>query len=131
MKYLLDTNVLVELLKGNRTVRQNVASVGLDNCNISEITFAEMLYGAYKGGFERHSHEISFLKDNLMILPISQGLNAFAKLKSDLEMAGNRIDNFDLLKAATAITSNLVLVSHNVKHFERIQGLKVIDWELG
>lgn len=129
MKYLLDTNVLIELTKGNQLIRQRATAVGLDNCFASEITVAELLYGAYKAGIERHHHEVSFFKDNLHILQIRPCLDNYARIKVALESKGQRIDNFDLLIAATAISSELTLVTHNTKHFERIPGLTVIDWE--
>ena len=129
MRYLLDTNVLIALTKEHQGVKQNAILAGLDNCSISEITLAELLYGAYKGGFDRHQSEIAFFKDNFKILPIGPCLNDFGKIKSEMWKKGKRIDNFDLLIAATAITSDLTLVTHNTKHFKCIPGLTVIDWE--
>ena len=129
MKYLLDTNVLVELVKNNTIVRREAGNAGLGNCAISEITLAEMMYGAYKGGMERHYHEVVFLQENFEVLPIGPSISDFARLKADSESKGCRLDNYDLLIAATAITSNMTLVTHNIRHFERIPGLKLIDWE--
>ena len=129
MKYLLDTNVLIELTKRNQVVRQRATMAGLDNCFISEISMAELLYGAYKAGMERHYHEISFFKEHLHVLQIGPCLDNYARIKVELESQGNRLDNFDLLIAATAITSDLTLVTHNTRHFERIPDLKLTDWE--
>lgn len=129
MKYLLDTNVLIELTKRNQVVRQRAMMAGLDNCFTSEISVAELLYGAYKAGIERHYHELSFFKDHLPILKIGPCLDCYARIKVELESQGKRLDNFDLLIAATAITSDLTLVTHNTRHFERIPELRVIDWE--
>ncbi|MBR0532640.1 MAG: PIN domain-containing protein, partial [Bacteroidales bacterium] len=60
--YLLDTNICIELLKGNRSVRAHVEEVGPRDCYISEITVAELYYGAYKGehSFEKRQ-DIRFL----------------------------------------------------------------------
>ena len=129
MKYLLDTNVLGELFRGNLRIRETLSLVGLSNCHVSEVSLAEILYGAYKGGIERHINEVEYVKQHFTILPISPCLNDFGAIKYDLEKRGNRIDNFDLLIAATAITSDLTLVTHNTKHFKCIPGLTVIDWE--
>ena len=129
MKYLLDTNVFAELFRGNKAVRVAVSSAGLPNCALSEITLAELMFGARKGGIERHRHEIEFVKNDMEILPIGPAIDIFAELKADLRMKGIGIDNFDLLIAATALDRDLTLVTHNTRHFERIPELKLIDWE--
>jgi predicted nucleic acid-binding protein len=49
-------------------------------------------------------------------------------LKTDLEKAGTPLDDFDLILAACALAHDLVLVTNNVKHFQRIQGLKFENW---
>lgn len=50
MKYLLDTNICIALLRGNRDIEHKIESVGYYNCFLSEITVAELIYGAYKSG---------------------------------------------------------------------------------
>ncbi len=49
-------------------------------------------------------------------------------LKSKLEKAGKPLDDFDLILASTALTHNLILVTNNEKHFQRIKGLKIENW---
>ena len=129
MRYLLDTNVLGELFRGNPRIRETLSLVGLPNCVVSEISLAEIIYGANKGGILRHFHEIEFVKQHFSILPISPCLNDFGRIKYEMGKRGSGLDNFDLLIAATAIASELTLVTHNTKHFERITGLTIIDWE--
>ena len=129
MKYLLDTNVLIELFKNNQQVMSAAAMAGLPNCAVSEITLAELIYGANKGGFDRHYHEIEFVKKQITIHPISNHIETYGRLRALVEKKGARIDNFDLLIAATALDRDLTLVTHNAGHFERIPGLKLIDWE--
>lgn len=129
MKYLLDTNVLVAMFRGQYGIREAILKAGINNCVVSEITLAELLTGAYKSGYDRHLHEIQFLQDNFEILPISPALEAFARLSASLEKQGTPLDGFDLLIAATAMNGKLTLVTHNTKHFSRIPGLKIKDWE--
>lgn len=50
--YLLDTNICISILKNKNNMRQKVAKVGLEHCFISEITLAELYYGASKSGLE-------------------------------------------------------------------------------
>lgn len=129
MKYLLDTNVLIAMFRGQYGIREMLIKEGMENCAVSEITLAEILTGAYKGGYDRHLHEITFLKQHFTTLPISDSLEKYASLRSSLELAGESLDSFDLLIAATAINHGLTLITHNLRHFTRIQGLRIRDWE--
>ena len=45
-----------------------------------------------------------------------------------LEKAGNMIEDFDLMIGTTGVTGNLVVVTHNIKHFNRIEGIEYEDW---
>ena len=129
MKYLLDTNAIIAMFRDLHGMRAAILKAGFDTCAISEITLAELLYGAYKGGYERHSHEVRFVKEHFKVIPISDSVIKYAQLRTQLEADGIRLDNFDLLIAATAITEGFTLITHNKKHFDRIPGLKIKDWE--
>ena len=129
MKYLLDTNAIIAMFRDLHGMRAAILKAGFETCAISEITLAELLYGAYKGGYERHSHEARFVKEHFKVIPISDSIIKYAQLRTQLEADGVRLDNFDLLIAATAITEGLTLVTHNTRHFDRIPGLKIKDWE--
>jgi predicted nucleic acid-binding protein len=52
----------------------------------------------------------------------------FGLLKAQLEISGNRLDDFDLIIASCAMAHNLTLVTNNTKHFQRIDGLKLANW---
>ena len=129
MKYLLDTNVLVAMFRGRQTIREAILKVGFDNCCVSEISMAELFVGVYKCGYEEHSHETRFVEEHFSVIPISRSIAKYAQIRAQLEAEGIRLDNFDLLIAATAITEGMTLVTHNTKHFERIPRLNVRDWE--
>ena len=99
-------------------------AVELENFRLSEITVAELKYGAEKNNWpEYHREQVDFFYAEFGILPISPVLDVFAYEKARLEKLGLRLDDFDLLIGATAIHYDLVLVTNNVKHFERIQNL--------
>ena len=129
MKYLLDTNVLVAMFRGQYGIRQAILKAGFENCAISEITLAELLTGAYRGGFDRHAHEIAFLRDHFDIVTVSTALDHYARLRAELEKQGTSLDSFALLIAATALSSNLTLITHTTRHFARVPGLRIRDWE--
>lgn len=63
-----------------------------------------------------------------VILPIYPVLDVYARQKAMLKTKGNLIDDFDLLIGATAIFNNIILATRNTKDFERIDGIKLINW---
>lgn len=69
----------------------------------------------------------NFVK-SIPILPISPGLKIYAKEKARLRNLGLPISDFDLLIAATAIYNDMVLITRNIKEFERINNLKYENW---
>ena len=129
MRYLLDTTVLISMIKDQHGARKRIEKSGFENCAVSEITLGELIYGAHKGGYRRHIGEADFVKESFKIIPISNSLDTYGRLRAELESKGIGLDSFDLLIAATAIDTNLTLVTHNTRHFERIPGLKLTDWE--
>lgn len=129
MKYLLDTNACISLLKNVNDIRAKIIAVGLEECCVSEITLAELFYGAAKSGRAQHYEDVKFIQEHFEVLPIRPVLNLFGQNRYTLEAKGMRIDDFDLLIASTALYNNLTVVTHNTKHFNRIQNLQVEDWE--
>jgi len=103
--------------------------IGIKHCFISEITLAELKYGAaYSQNFQKHTDEIELLLKSIQVVPIISSLDIFAQEKARLRKAGTMIDNFDLLIGSTAIANGMVLVTNNTKHFERIENIQLEDW---
>lgn len=103
---------------------------GIKNCYVSEITMAELRYGAENSLNPSKHHEIldNFLK-KITLIPITNSLLIFAKEKVRLRKVGTPVhDDFDLLIGATAIQHNLTLVTDNVKDFERLRGIRIENW---
>lgn len=124
MKYLLDTSAIVNHLRGKKSLEASILEKG---CAISIITQAELFYGAYKSDQPQKSLvKVRQMLEELMIevLPLDEKiLEIYGKAKAELEKKGKRLDEFDLLIAATAMSLNLTLVTNNIKHFQRIPGL--------
>lgn len=128
-KYLLDTNICIFLMKGRREVVARFRDVGLRNCFVSEITRAEMLYGAYNG--DRQSLAVPFVTEFLSqftILPISAAIPIYAQHKAELRKAGTPIEDLDLFIGSTAIAYGYTMVTENTKHFEVQHGIKLENW---
>lgn len=127
-RYLLDTNVLIAMLKDKNDVRKQILKVGFENCYVSEISIAELFYGAAKGGRKKNMEDVNHILRLFEILPIFPSLKMYGQVKAMLEMQGRRIDDFDLLIGATALQNKLTMVTANVKHLERIPNLIVENW---
>lgn len=126
--YLLDTDTVIAMLRGQYGVQQKVQSVGFDACAISEITLAELYTGAYKSGIEKDFGQAEFAATHFPIHPIGDILKNYARLRVNLEQSGIRLDSMDLLIAATALGKDLTLVTGNLRHFSRIPGLRIENW---
>lgn len=127
-KYLLDTNICIELLHGHIHISDKIKEVGIENCKLSEITIAELFYGAYNAGLQRHFNEIKVLESLFDVLPIYEVLSLFGRNKAELRRQGLLIDNFDLLIGTTAVAHDCILVTDNVKHLRRVPGVKLENW---
>lgn len=133
--YLLDSDIIIAMLRdvSDKTgIRKRLLKIGLDHCFVSEITLAELSSGAYKMGSDRGFFELSFVRSILTPLPFGaegEGDSLhFGEIKSSLQKAGVPWDDMDMLIASTALTGNLILATHNRRHFSRIPGLKTVDW---
>ena len=127
--YLLDTDACIFFLRGKYKLADKIAAIGVENCFISEITIAELLFGAENSGDpEKHMKEVLFFEQNFKIVPLYSSLRLYAKEKARLRKNGNMIAEFDLLIGSTAIKNNLILVTRNKKHFNRINQIKIEDW---
>jgi tRNA(fMet)-specific endonuclease VapC len=126
--YLLDTDICISLIKNRYGIRNKVERVGVENCAVSEITIAELFYGAAKSGQIKHYDDVKTIIDLFKVVSVYPSLKLFGELKATLEMAGKRLDNFDLLIGSTAIHNEMDMVTSNIRHFERIPGIKLEDW---
>ena len=126
MKYLLDTNIIINHLRGEKIIDKTVIEKG---AAISVISYGEILYGAYKSqNKEENLNRIRILisKLSLQIINLDKEIiKIFAQLKSSLELKGQKLDDFDLLIGATSIANFFTLQTDNIKHFQRISGLKL------
>lgn len=127
--YLLDTDICIALIKGNTNVREHISVIDPLNCKISEVTRAELLFGAVKSGKERHFNDVITITTMFEELRIAYSLREYAEIRWLLESQGKKIDTFDLLIAATALYNDLILVTGNESHFERIPNLKIENWK--
>jgi tRNA(fMet)-specific endonuclease VapC len=130
MRYLLDTNILSDLIRNPQgAVVANIRRVGEANVCTSVIVTAELRFGAEKKGSPRLSRQLEAVLNVLEILPFEPPADAaYATIRARLEKAGRPIGGDDLLIAAQAIALDLTLVTDNDAEFARIEGLKRQNW---
>ncbi len=128
--YLLDTDTVIYSLKGEPAVKKNLREHFHDPMKMSVITLMELYYGAHKSQkIASNLAKIKTLEISFQIIPISEeSAGIFGMTKAQLEKAGSPLDDFDLIIASCALSNNLVLVTNNVRHFQRIEGLKLTNW---
>lgn len=102
----------------------------MDPMGICSVTAMERYYGAYKShSVSANLSKMERLVSTLEMFSVEGAcIEVFAMLKAELAAAGNRLDDFDLLIGACALSNGLPLVSNNVRHFGRIKGLKLANW---
>ncbi len=130
MKYLLDTSTCVFYLRGKLKLNEYIKEKGRENCYISEITIIELRYGAENSDNPTESHKaVDDFLNGLSIIPIFGSIRRYATEKVRLRKLGKLIhDEFDLLIGATAIENELILVTDNIKDFQRLEGIKLENW---
>ena len=129
MKYLLDTNICIYYFKGQFGLRERIEQIGYDQFAISEITIAELIYGAQKSvHIERNMETVNSFVQRIAILPIFNTFELYGREKSRLERLGTSISDFDFLIGATAICNDLTIVTRNTREFQRLDNLKIENW---
>jgi len=132
--YLFDTDALSMIIKKNPSTSflRKLASVSPERQFTTAINVGELIYGAYKS--TRPEYFIEKLEN--LVLPNIQTLSfdedsakVYGKLRAEQEKKGLPLSEPDLRIASIALHHNLTVITGNVRHFSRVQGLKVERWE--
>ena len=127
--YLLDTCICVFLFRNKFNVKDKLNEIGCSNCYISDVTLAELKFGAYKSNqCERNLFIIKEFISEIGIVPFIEGIDIYSQDKAMLHRKGTPIEDFDLLIASAAKARNLTLVTDNIKHFKGIDNLMIENW---
>lgn len=132
MKYLLDTNVCARYLNGKSpAVRERIRATNRDDIAVCSVVKAELFYGAMRSNNPQKTlaNQQQFL--NLFVsLPFDDNVALiYGEIRAQLTALGTPIGPNDFQIAAIALANNLILVTHNVREFSRVNGLKIEDWE--
>lgn len=132
MRYLLDTNTCIRFLTNrSAAVVGKFRTVPRREITMCDVVKAELFHGAWKS--QRREENLRVYQrfcDQYVSFPFEgQAAEIFGRVKADLEKRGLVIGAYDLQIAAIALAQDLVLVTHNVREFSRIEGLLWEDWE--
>ncbi len=131
MKYLLDTNICVYLIRGkSQEALQNLARYSISDVGILSITLAELQFGIQKSNRSEQNQQAL----DQFIIPLTtvdfdyEAAVAYGQIRAYLGARGTAIGSLDTLIAAHALSCDLTLVTNNTKEFARVPGLALEDW---
>jgi len=132
MKYLLDTNICIALIRRSQSASLLECLIAHQpgDVGISAITLAELAHGVEKSAqVEQNRNALQQFLLPLEMADFDQpAALAYGKIRMGLEHSGQRIGSMDMLIAAHALSLDAILVTHNVREFQRIAGLTLEDW---
>ena len=130
LRYLLDTNIVSDLVRNPRgLVAKRLSYAGENTVCTSIIVAAELRFGAEKSGSERLRDRVELILSAMEVLPLEAPADRrYAEIRQFLEEQGQVIGPNDLLIAAHALASNLTVVTANTREFNRVPGLSVENW---
>lgn len=131
MKYMLDTNICVYLIKKKpENVLKNLHSHIDDGITISAITLAELMHGVEASAYpEKNLIALNQFLCIVDILPFDdEAATEYGKICATLRRQGTPIGVMDMLIAAHAKAKGLIIVTNNVREFERVKGLRLENW---
>jgi tRNA(fMet)-specific endonuclease VapC len=128
--YVLDTNTLIYFFKGMGKVAERILATPPKDIGIPAIVLFEILTGIAKSTSpEKRKRQLEQLIEIVRVLPFGvKEAKYAAEIRADLETKGCPIGPYDTLIAATALSTNGLLITHNINEFSRVNGLQAEDW---
>jgi len=133
VKYVLDTNAVSALMKGDARVIERLEQVGKSEVAVPQPTLAEIAYGIERLPRSRRRDflqtRFDLLRQELLRAEWTDEVSEhYGTIKATLEKKGRRIEDFDAAIAAHALARGAVLVTASLDDMARVQGLAVEDW---
>jgi tRNA(fMet)-specific endonuclease VapC len=130
LKFMLDTNIVIYVIKQRPENLLATFNTHAGQMCISSITLAELIHGVEKSSFpERNRRNVEDFVSRLEVLDYDESAAAqYGDIRADLERKGKIIGVNDLHIAGHARSLGLILVTNNTTEFERVDGLRIVDW---
>ena len=130
MKYLADTDWIINHLNGIEAFSLKLEEFALEGLAISIISVAEVYQGIYGGRRPEQNEEMfrKFLTQGVTMLNLDEETcKIFAREQVRLRRLGMRVEDMDILIAATALRRGLIVLTNNAQHFHRVERLEIIS----
>jgi len=129
-KYLLDTNIVIYVLKRRPKEMLEIFNRNASRMAISSITLSELIYEAEKSSnVDKNLEAIEEFVSHLDVLPYdAKASQHYGQIKAALEKRGEIIGENDIHIAAHAISQGLILVTNNLREFKRVPNLALENW---
>lgn len=133
LKYMLDTNIVIYTIKNRPAAVKEAFQAHYGQMCISTVTLMELIYGAEKSAVPgRNLLDIEGFAARLDVLDYDSEAAAHSgQLRAELAKGGQPIGPYDQMIAGHARSRGLVLVTNNVREFERVPGLRLENWTSG
>ena len=127
--YMLDTDIVVFFLRNKKGIGERLSELNSNDIYVSEVTVAELEYGSRcSGRYAENSELVRKFLSKVNVVPFSVSICRYASERYRLRSHGTPISDFDLLIGCAAVEKGLVMVTNNVAHFSRIDGIKIENW---
>ena len=127
---ILDTDTLSYFLRGNESVKTMFLEHQSELASTT-INYSELIYGLTKKDSKKYLPKVELIFDNINLYSFDKkSANTFGILKATMQKKGIVVADMDLMIASIAIANKQQLISHNIKHFSKIEGLDVESWVL-
>lgn len=133
MIYLLDTNTCIRYLNStNHNIVTRLNSLSPNDIYLCDVVKFELYYGAYKSGKQQQNLEsLRIFFNEFISLPFDgKSADICGYIRVQLNKKGTPIGAYDLQIASIALAYDLILVTHNISEFSRVDNLKYEDWEV-
>lgn len=130
MIFCLDTDILIEHFRGNKKIKDKIKSLSNDDIiGVTWLSFYEFFKGIFLSGKLEEESFLQKLFDTSLILESSyKSAKRGGEIYANLKIKGQLINDADILIASIVMSYEATLVTNNVSHFSRIDGLKIENW---
>jgi tRNA(fMet)-specific endonuclease VapC len=130
VKYLFDSNVLIQMFKGHRRIMERIDQSEESDFGLPSIVIHEVYFGAFRSQqTAANVSRVDRLKFEVIDFDRDDARSA-GEIRAALAAAGTPIGPYDILIAGQALARNLTLITHNTREFSRVPGLRIEDWEV-
>lgn len=128
-EYLLDTNICIFAMRDKYGVNERLESLNPQQCYVADVTVMELRFGAYKSeNKEKNLRIVDNFISKVKVVPFADTIDAFCQEKLRLQSMGTPIEDYDLFIGCAAKVAGLTMVTDNVQHLSRIDGLEIENW---